>query len=161
MKINLCENEILPKVSQVCDTIIRTASAVMQGEEVDGTLNILFTDGAEIRRLNRAFRNMDSVTDVLSFPANELSGPISESNGAALLETDPETGEVVLGDIAVCLERAEEQAAEYGHSLLRELCFLVAHGTYHLMGYDHVLPGDEKKMIQKEEAILDQLGIRR
>src|SRR5664280_743830 len=107
MKINLCENEILPKVSQLCDTIIRTASAVLQGEGVDGTLNILFADGAGIRRLNRAFRNMDSVTDVLSFPANELSGPISEYAVVPVLETDPETGEVALGDIAVCLERAE------------------------------------------------------
>lgn len=161
MKIILCENELLPKVSEFCDTIILAATAAMEQNGVDGTLNILFADADEIRRLNREFRDRDSVTDVLSFPANELMGPICDYPEPPELELDPETGEVVLGDIAVCVERAEEQAKEYGHSLKRELCFLAVHGTLHLMGYDHEQPGDEAAMTDVQEKILNNLGIMR
>jgi probable rRNA maturation factor len=132
----------------------------MQSEDVDGTLNILFVDNQEIRQMNSDFRNIDSVTDVLSFPANDLVAPISESDGGCL-EIDPETGEIVLGDIAICVDRAEEQALEYGHSLLRELCFLAVHGAYHLMGYDHMDTEDEERMTEKQEQVLNQLGIYR
>ncbi len=160
MKIVICENEILPKVSQYCDTIILAAHFAMQSEDVDGTLNILFVDNQEIRQMNSDFRNIDSVTDVLSFPANDLGAPISESDAGGL-EIDPETGEIVLGDIAICVDRAEEQALEYGHSLLRELCFLAVHGAYHLMGYDHMDTEDEERMTEKQEQVLNQLGIYR
>lgn len=158
MKIVICENEILPKVSQYCDTIILAAHFAMQSDGVDGTLNILFVTGDEIRRINHEFRDIDSVTDVLSFPANDLEMPVCESHGVEL-ETDPETGEIVLGDIAICVDRAGEQALEYGHSLLRELCFLAVHGTYHLMGYDHMNTEDENRMTEKQEMVLNQLGI--
>ena len=158
MKIVICENEMLSKVSQYCDTIIQAAHSAMQGDGVDGTFNILFVDSVEIRRMNREFREIDKVTDVLSFPANELEEPVCETDGTEL-ETDIETGEIVLGDIAICVDRAEEQALEYGHSLKRELCFLAVHGTYHLMGYDHINAEDEIKMTEKQEMVLDQLGI--
>ena len=158
MKIVICENEIFSKVSGYCDTIIQAAMTAVQGEGVDGTLNILFADSEEIRRMNREFRESDKVTDVLSFPANELYKPLCESRGMEL-ETDPETGEIVLGDIAICVDRAGEQAIEYGHSLKRELCFLAVHGTYHLMGYDHIKTEDEIKMTEKQEQVLNQLGI--
>ncbi|MEI6101346.1 MAG: rRNA maturation RNase YbeY [Eubacteriales bacterium] len=161
MKIILCENDLLPKVSQYCDTIILAAKAAMEEDGVDGTLNILFADADEIRRLNLEFREQDNVTDVLSFPANELDGPICAYTTPPELEIDPETQEIVLGDIAICVERAEEQAEEYGHSLLRELCFLAVHGTCHLMGYDHMQPEDECEMTDKQEKILNRLGIGR
>ena len=161
MKIVICDSDILPEVTEYCDTIVLAAGDAMQDGGVDGTLNILFTDAQEIRRLNREYRAQDCVTDVLSFPANDLDRPVCEYAQAPVLETDPETGEAVLGDIAVCVERAGEQAEEYGHSLLRELCFLAVHGTLHLMGYDHLIEEDEKKMTDKAEMILYQLGVHR
>jgi probable rRNA maturation factor len=161
MKIILCENDLLTKVSAFCDTIILAATAAMEEEGVDGTLNILFAEADEIRRLNREFRDNDTVTDVLSFPANELDRPISAHPEIPDLETEEGTGEIVLGDIAICVERAEEQAQEYGHPLLRELCFLAVHGTLHLMGYDHMQPQEEQKMTEKQEKILNGLGILR
>ena len=159
MKIILCENDLLSQVSGFCDTIILAATAAMEEEGVDGSLNILFADEDEIKRLNREFRNKDSVTDVLSFPENELTAPIGAYAEPPELETDPETGEVLLGDIAVCVSRAEEQALEYGHSLKRELCFLAVHGTLHLLGYDHMEPEEEREMTDKQEKILNGLGI--
>lgn len=161
MKIVICESDSLSKVALYCDTIVLAAGDAMQGDGVDGTLNILFTDEEEILRLNREYRAQDCVTDVLSFPANDLVRPIREYENAPVLETDPDTGETILGDIAVCVQRAEEQAGEYGHSLLRELCFLTVHGTLHLMGYDHGSEEDEKRMADKAETILHQLGIHR
>jgi probable rRNA maturation factor len=161
MKIVICESDILSKVTEHCDTIVLAAGDAMQGDGVDGTLNILFTGAEEIRRLNREYRGLDCVTDVLSFPANELDRPICEYDTLPDLETDSDTEEIVLGDIALCVERAQEQAEEYGHSLLRELCFLAVHGTLHLMGYDHAKKEDEQKMTDKAEGILYQLGINR
>ncbi len=161
MKIIICESDFLSKVALYCDTIVLAAGSAMQEDGVDGTLNILFTGEEEILRLNREYRSQDCVTDVLSFPANDLVRPIREYETAPDLERDEKTRETVLGDIAVCVQRAEEQAGEYGHSLLRELCFLAVHGTLHLMGYDHGSEEDEKTMADKADKILYQLGIHR
>jgi len=161
MKIVICDSDSLKEIAEHCDTIVLAAGDAMESDGVDGTLNILFTDEEEIRRLNAEYRGQDCVTDVLSFPENELERPICEYEKAPVLETDPLTGEVLLGDVAVCVKRAKDQAAEYGHSLLRELCFLSVHGTLHLMGYDHQRDAEDKKMAEKTEQILYKLGILR
>ena len=101
----------------------------------------------EIHALNKRFRDVDRVTDVLSFPQED--------------EGKNENGEVLLGDIVICLERAREQAESYGHSLRRELAFLCAHSMLHLLGYDHMTPQEEKEMFARQEAILQQAGIPR
>lgn len=106
----------------------------------------LVTD-REIHAINRRFRNIDRPTDVLSFPQFD-----DETN---------EKGEILLGDIIISLERAKAQAAEYGHSLRRELAFLTAHSMLHLLGYDHEVPEEEAEMFAKQEAILQQAGIPR
>ncbi len=113
----------------------------------------------EIKELNKGFREVDSVTDVLSFPTcdNPTRGAIT----VACEEVNPETGLVNIGDIVICLERAKEQAKEYGHSLKRELCFLALHGLLHLLGYDHVVDDDEKQMVALQKEILDKLKISR
>jgi probable rRNA maturation factor len=161
MKIVICDSENLSKVSGYCDTIELAAKEAMKEDGVDGVLNILFTNEAEIRRLNAQYRAQDCVTDVISFPANELDRPIGAYERAPVLETDPETGESLLGDIAICVERAWAQAEAYGHSVRRELCFLAVHGTLHLMGYDHKLKEDEQNMTEKTEMILNRLEINR
>lgn len=122
-------------------------------------LNILFTDDEGICALNREFRNIDRPTDVLSFPAYELDGLFPEC--VERLELEMLDGYVFLGDIAISLERAQAQAAEYGHSLVRETAFLALHGTLHLLGYDHMTPGDEKSMTGKQKEILDAAHIGR
>lgn len=122
-------------------------------------LNILFTDNEGIRNLNSEFRNIDRPTDVLSFPAYELDGFFADC--ADRLELEMLDGDVFLGDIAISLERAQQQAEEYGHSLMRETAFLALHGTLHLLGYDHMTPSDEKSMTGRQKEILDSVNIGR
>ena len=97
------------------------------------------------------------MTDVLSFPANDLDCPISKKGITCDMEI--EDGMVFLGDIMICFARAEAQAAEYGHSLKREICFLALHGTLHLLGYDHMDSESEKTMYGIQNEILDDMGI--
>ncbi|MBQ2914530.1 MAG: rRNA maturation RNase YbeY [Clostridia bacterium] len=113
----------------------------------------------QIQELNKSFREVDKVTDVLSFPTcdNPTRGAIT----VVCEDVNPETDLVNIGDIVICLERAKEQAKEYGHSLKRELAFLSLHGLLHLLGYDHIEEEDEKQMIALQKEILDQAGITR
>lgn len=116
-----------------------------------------------IRSTNSEFRNIDKVTDVLSFPLIEYDSPADFSN----IEEDysdcfnPETGELMLGDIMICCERAKEQAEEYGHSVKREFAFLIAHSMLHLLGFDHMEEDEAKIMEEKQARALDSLGISR
>lgn len=157
--IFICENELSEKVSQYLDSIKKVCSAAIKKEGFSGTLNISFVEEDEIKSLNSQFRNIDSVTDVLSFPANELSAPLSKTGVTCDMEIEDEM--IVLGDIAICVKRAIEQAEEYGHSLERELCFLTVHGTLHLMGYDHMTSEEEKEMFSIQEEVLKMSGIER
>lgn len=116
----------------------------------------------EIHELNLTQRGVDRPTDVLSFPMVEYPAPgdfdsVEENDD----NFDPDTGEVVLGDIVICLDKVKQQAEEYGHSLKREYAFLVCHSMLHLLGYDHETPEEETVMYGKQEEILDKLGIRR
>lgn len=113
----------------------------------------------QIQELNKSFREVDKVTDVLSFPTcdNPTRGAIT----VVCEDVNPETDLVNIGDIVICMERAKEQAKEYGHSLKRELAFLSLHGLLHLLGYDHIEEEDEKQMVALQKEILDQAGITR
>lgn len=115
---------------------------------------VLLTTEEEIQRLNAEFRDIDRVTDVLSFPELDIKQPISEL-AAEGCEVDIESG--FLGDIAICVKRAEEQAAEYGNTLEEELCFLCVHGVLHLMGYDHIDKDDELKMRARQREALGRV----
>lgn len=125
----------------------RAAAAALESEGRDGDLTILIDTPERIQTLNREFRHVDAVTDVLTFPSWE--GEISLS------------ADGYLGDIMICYERAEEQAAAYGHSLTRELSFLAVHGVLHLLGYDHMTEEEERVMREKQTAILDRIGVTR
>ena len=109
--------------------------------------NVIFVDSKTIHEINRTYRNVDRVTDVISFALEDNK----------TIELDRR----LLGDIYICIEKAEEQAKEYGHSFLRELSFLTIHGLLHLLGYDHMEKEEEKIMFQKQEDILNEFGIRR
>lgn len=136
----------------------RTIEAALEAEGVDVpcAVDVLITDDAGIHQTNLEMRGVDRPTDVLSFPMFELSpGERPRAEWA-----DPDTDKVFLGDMVISLERAREQAEEYGHSLERELCYLAVHSVLHLLGYDHLDEGPMKRqMRQREEAILGALGI--
>ena len=120
--------------------------------EDDAEVSVTVVDNAEIRELNREHRDKDSVTDVLSFPMGE--------DGE--FDVNPDTGCIMLGDIVISAPKAEEQAQEYGHSLMRELCFLATHSMFHLLGYDHEVSAEEEKiMFDKQNRVLEKLGITR
>lgn len=143
----------------------RVAKAVLEAEgcPYQVQLNVLLTDNEGIREFNREYRQIDRETDVLSFPNLEYDTPgnfrIEEGQEADCF--DPDSGELILGDIILSVDRIASQAEEYGHSLQRELAFLVAHSMLHLCGYDHMEPKEATVMEQKQEQILTSLGITR
>ena len=117
-------------------------------------ISITLTVPEVIQEANKKYRNIDKPTDVLSFPMFE------RQELEAMLKNDYEV-EDVLGDLIISIPRVEEQAVEYGHSFERELAYMVVHGFYHLMGYDHMEENDKKEMRAKEDAVLNKLGITR
>lgn len=126
-------------------------------------LNILLTDNAAIQEINREQRKIDAPTDVLSFPMIEYETPSDFSFVEDCVEDcfNPETGELLLGDIVISTEKVLEQAESYGHSVKRELAFLVAHSMLHLFGYDHMEEQERLVMEEKQREILHNLGIER
>ena len=142
---------------QLRKVILATLAA--QGVDQGCEINVMLTDDGGIRRVNQAMRGVDAATDVLSFPMFELTpGEPPEDEE----DLDPETGLCPLGDMCISLERAAAQAQEYGHSLEREVSYLAVHSVLHLLGYDHLDEGPMKRqMREREEAILNGLGIRR
>ncbi|MDE6189869.1 MAG: rRNA maturation RNase YbeY [Clostridia bacterium] len=113
----------------------------------------------DIQNTNREFRNVDSVTDVLSFPALEVKLPFNADDYP--YDVDLSTGELMLGEIMLCYKRALEQSEQYGHSKERECCYLVLHGLLHLLGFDHIEESDRAQMRKQEEEILTSLNILR
>ena len=127
--------------------------------EIEMSISIVSPE--EIKSLNAEFRGIDAVTDVLSFPTiDNPERKILDVNDFSH-DVNPNTGKLNIGDVIICLDRAKEQALEYGHSLKRELCFLSLHGLLHLLGYDHVEPQDEQQMNRLQEEILEQMHITR
>ena len=138
----------------------RRAIGAAEGVDPDCEINVLLTDDRGIHAINKASRGIDRPTDVLSFPMFSLTpGELPEDWSAYL---DPETGLCPLGDMAISLERARRQAAEYGHSVSREVGYLTIHSMLHLLGYDHLDEGPEKaRMRAREEMILRRVNLNR
>lgn len=144
------ENEIYEK------TIKKVIEKCFKEERIENSklcLTITLTNPENIRKINKEYRNVDRETDVLSFPMFE-----KEDLEEKIKKQDFEH-EDVLGDIVISIKRVEEQAKEYGHSFERELSYMLVHGFYHLMGYDHIEEADKIKMRPKEEKILNDLKI--
>lgn len=147
------------------DTVRDVMVAVLDSENCpyESEINVLLTDNEGIHAFNKQYRDIDRPTDVLSFPNLSYEVP-SDFETAAENEADcfnPETGELVLGDIIISVDKVKEQAENYGHSEKREFAFLVAHSMLHLCGYDHMEETEAKQMEEKQEAILSKLGITR
>lgn len=138
---------------------IRTCiNAVLKAEGVTAKceINVLVTDDAGIREINRTSRNIDSATDVLSFPMFELAPGELPADWTEY--EDPDTGLVPLGDMCISLERAIAQAKEFGHTTRREVGYLTIHSMLHLLGYDHLDEGPQKRQMRaREEAIASEI----
>ncbi|EPD54392.1 YbeY/UPF0054 family metalloprotein [Paenisporosarcina sp. HGH0030] len=128
-------------------------AAQAEGIEAGSELSVTFVNNEEIQQINHEYRGKNVPTDVISFAMEELG----EGEMAIEVEGVPR----MLGDIIISVERAKEQAVDYGHSEERELGFLAIHGFLHLLGYDHMEAEDEKEMTQKQETILQSFGLRR
>lgn len=131
--------------------------AALSGRKIEGPLSVgmVITDDEGIKQLNLRYRGLDAATDVLSFPLQEYDAPEMRRVGFPQPPGEP----LPLGDIVVSYEKAVEQARSFGHSLERELGFLVVHGVMHLLGYDHEDPSEAQRMRQEEETVLQKLGL--
>ena len=132
------------------DIIEKVVNKAFETEDIKkASCSIIIVDNTFIHKLNKEYRGIDRVTDVISFAL--------EDDKSMIIPDDIR----LLGDIYICLDKAKEQAKEYGHSLERELCFLAVHGVYHLLGYDHESEEDAKIMFKKQEEVLMEYGINR
>lgn len=138
--------EIDEKIEAIEGIINQVIEECLKEEEhsIDVEVSVSFVDNEEIRELNREYRDVDSPTDVLSFPMEEDSFGLFTP---------------LLGDIVISLERALEQSKEYGHSFEREIAYLTAHSMFHLLGYDHMTDEDKKVMREKEKSVMKTLKI--
>ncbi|MCO4095595.1 rRNA maturation RNase YbeY [Macrococcoides canis] len=125
-------------------------AADQEGIDEEAEVAVSFVDEDEIQAINKAYRNKDAVTDVISFALEEGEDDFEMPDAPR-----------VLGDIIICVKRAKEQAEEYGHSFERELGFLSLHGLLHLLGYDHMNEADEARMFGRQDEILNAFGLRR
>ena len=138
------------------------ASLDYEGCPYEAEVSVTLTDNESIHAINKEFRNIDNPTDVLSFPLVDYE----EAGEFDFLEDrddcfNPESGELMLGDIVISVEKVYEQADKYGHSPKRELAFLTAHSMLHLFGYDHMTPDEAAVMEKGQEEILAAIGITR
>ena len=160
------EYEAEKKLDLPYETIIRdVVEASLDSEKCpyEAEVNVILTDNEAIREINREQRQIDSATDVLSFPMVDYETPSDFDHVEEAVEDyfNPETGELMLGDIVISVEKVEEQAEKYGHSQTRELAFLVAHSMLHLCGYDHMEEEERLEMEERQRAILDTRGYTR
>ncbi|MEE1027559.1 MAG: rRNA maturation RNase YbeY [Agathobacter sp.] len=129
----------------------------------EAEINLTLTDNEGIHIINKEYRQIDRPTDVLSFPmlSYEKAGDFSFLSEENECDFNPDTGEVILGDIIISVDKVKEQAGEYGHSESREFAFLITHSMLHLFGYDHIEEEDAKIMEPLQEKILNELNIYR
>ena len=153
MHIINISNEQEITLSSDLDSLINSAVlSVLDCEKFsdDAEVNVTLVDGEKIKALNNEFRNIDKETDVLSFPLGE----------DGVYDINPENGAFMLGDVVISVDRALKQAEEFGHSIEREIAYLTVHSVLHLLGFDHIDEGENKKIMRaKEEAALEVIGL--
>ena len=145
----------------VLNTDIQTEERFEFDPEEIALISLVVTDAEEVHRLNHEFRGIDRTTDVLSFPGLDFEEPAAFEDSIDESCINPDNDCVMLGDIVICAQKVKEQAAEYGHSEMREFAFLIAHSMFHLCGYDHMTPEEAEVMEERQEMALQALGITR
>ena len=161
MQVNIVDKAFPKNMEKLINKLLKTAIKYSGFRIKKSQVSISFVNSDEIKRLNKKFRNIDSKTDVLSFPNLQLTPGVKISKKDYSLDIDPKTKNLVLGDIVICEEVAKNNAEEYGHSYERELCYLIIHGFLHLLGYDHIKDDDKIIMRAYEEAVLRKYNIAR
>lgn len=146
---DLVSEELLATMRKAAEYAVKSENLLNLDEE-RCEISVTFVGLDEIHELNREYRGVDRPTDVLSFPQFE-----------DLEEEAPEVGEICLGDVVICKDKAEEQAAEFGHSFERELVYLFTHSVLHLLGYDHMEDDEKAVMREREEEIMREIGLSR
>lgn len=144
------------EAQKIADVLYKTL-----GQRTDLYVELDVVSQEEIKALNSDNRHIDAVTDVLSFPMLDGIRGKKIYKKDYPYDYDEDEKAIFLGSVAICLDRAKEQAIEYGHSLQREMSYLFVHGLLHLFGYDHITDEDKKEMREKEEQVLFELGISR
>ena len=159
------ESDLILKEVDTAAVARRVIEAALDLESCpyEAEVNLLLTDNENIHRINLEYRQMDRPTDVLSFPMLEYESPgdFSVAEEEVSDSFNPDTGELILGDIIISMEKVVEQAEKYGHSEEREYAFLIAHSMLHLFGYDHMVPEEAAVMEEKQREILNSLKILR
>jgi probable rRNA maturation factor len=151
------DDDILKSVNNIIEYALKEEEV-----DIDTEISVIFIDNDEIRNINKKQRNIDRITDVLSFPMldypkGRVYKNVYKDNNFS--PADLNEGRLVLGDIVLSLERAKEQSEEYGHSFLREVCYLTIHSVLHLLGYDHMEDEEKNIMRKREEEILGKFNI--
>ena len=160
------ECEVEPKFSFPYEELAKEViEACMEAEDFpyEAEVNLTLVDDAAIQEINASYRQIDRATDVLSFPLLDYDAPGDFSKVEDLMgdNINPDTGEVMLGEIVISVDHVREQAKEYGHSEKREYAFLIVHSMLHLFGYDHMEPEEAQEMQEHQRKILDYLKITR
>jgi len=153
-EVNFLEIEENIEYFELIEKVMTTAFLTEKIDKLNLYINVILTNPENIRKANKEYRNIDKETDVLSFPMFEKN-EIQE-----MLKNGNDTKDI-LGDIIISIENGKSQAEEYGHSFEREFSYMVVHGFYHLMGYDHMNEEEKQEMRQKEENVLNLLNITR
>lgn len=157
-----CNNDFDFDIHEIAFQVM---NAVLDSEgcPYEAAVDLTLTDDTAIHEINLAQREIDRATDVLSFPMTQFPAPgnFDFLEEDSMDSFDPDSGELMLGDIVISVDHVNAQAKEYGHSVLREFAFLVAHSMYHLIGYDHMTAPEAAVMEKKQKDILEQLNIRR
>ena len=154
--IDFIDIEFNEKIKDLIQDVVEECFSTEELQNMNTYLNVILTTPEKIRNTNKKYRNIDKETDVLSFPMfekNEIDDMIKNNKSFEIEE--------VLGDIMISIPKVKEQAIEYGHSFERELAYMVVHGFYHIMGYDHIQDDDKIIMREKEENVLNNLNINR
>lgn len=144
---NIQDSELISLMKKAGETCLSHEGVAFDDEKTE--VSVSFVSKEEIREINSEYRDKDTVTDVLSFPQYENLPEI---------KSEPY---ICLGDVIICPERAAEQAEEYGHTYEREMVYLMVHSIFHLLGYDHMNDEEKKIMREKEEAVMNEMGIMR
>ena len=145
--------EMIETMGQAAEICLRHEGIDPEGVEI----SLSFVTAEEIHELNRQYRGVDSVTDVLSFPLLEDLNELYDTEEGSSEVDEP----VALGDVVICLERAEEQAEEFGHNREREIVYLFTHSVLHLLGYDQMEEEEKQEMRSREEEVMTELGLSR
>ena len=153
-EVNFLEIDENTEYLELIEKVLGQAFLVEGIEKLNLYINVILTNPENIRKANKEYRNIDNETDVLSFPMFE------KEEIEQMLKNGNSTQDI-LGDIIISISRVEEQAKEYGHSFEREFAYMLIHGFYHLMGYDHMTEEEKNEMRKKEENVLELLNITR